>query len=720
MSTYNLGEYQTKITIDSSGLEKGLDKANKGMENTEKKGGNMGKMFAGLALGAVAALGTAIVGIGTAGFKAAQEFQEASNTIRVGTGATGDALKELEESAKTVFKGVPQDMAEVSSALADLNTLTGASGKPLEDLTKQYLDLSRITGESSDQLINTGSKAFNQWGISAEESGDKLDHMFKISQETGIGMNDLMGTMDSHGATMRAMGMDFDQGAIALGNIEASGYSADKAMSGFSKAIANIAAEGKDPAEMLPQLVSDIENMEDSSEATSLAMEVFGKKAGSEMADMIRSGALSVEELEQTIANSSETIEQAGEDTLTLGDRFQMFKDTAMVALIPVGEAMIDIAEKVLPILQAAMEATFEFISGIIDFFRDKIGDMRSDTDGTFSQIKDTVKSIMESVGEIIRVVVEKFTKIWQKYGHILVDFVTDSFNNIQKVVKGVLDIVSGIIDTVLGIITGDWDKAFSGLQKITEGVMSVVEGIISQALNLIKTIVSGALALIQEYFSLAWGRISSTVSSVVSGISSGVRNTLSGLSSRVSSIFSGMLSTARRIFNNIKTAIQNPIRTARDTVRRMIDNIKLAFDFSWSLPKLKVPSVNVEMKTNSWGVPYPSFDIKWHKRGGFFDGANVIGIGEAGKEAAVPLSNEFRQMDPFADAVYERLKNQFERQGVINNHNTKTESVNNTYSLKPEIHIHVNGNIGENDYREITKRMYRSINDGLSKMGRK
>ncbi|MGH1064157.1 hypothetical protein ACQVUH_27520, partial [Bacillus cereus] len=50
--------------------------------------------------------------------------------------------------------------------------------------------------------------------------------------------------------------------------------------------------------------------------------------------------------------------------------------------------------------------------------------------------------------------------------------------------------------------------------------------------------------------------------------------------------------------------------------------------------------------------------NIEWHKHGGFFDSARIIGIGEAGPEAAVPLVG--RRMDPFADAVFNRFANRF------------------------------------------------------------
>ena len=688
MSMYDLGGYKAEITVDSSGLEKGLKDADKAMQNSEKKTSKMGGIIGGIALGAVAGLATALVGIGTAGFNAAKDFEQASNIIRLGTGATGDALKDLEDSYKTVFKSVPQGSEEVATVLADLNTRTGETGETLETLSKKYLDLSRISGEASSSLVESGSRGFEAWGIGADESMDKMDNMWKIAQTTGANVGTLMDQMDKHGTTMRNAGLSYDDAAALMGNLEAKGYDADKAMGAFSKGIANIAKGGEDPAKVLPQVIEEIQNMEDAGDATARAMEVFGSKAGPEMAEMIQSGAFSIEELQDIIANSSETIDKAGEDTLTFGERFQMLKDKASVGLIPVGNMMLNIAEKVLPILEKAMDVTFEVIGKIIDWFRDKIETMRGDSDGTFSKMKETIQEIMKVVREIIRVTVTKITELWEKYGDKILSYISKTFENVKKVISGVLDVILGIVNTVLGILTGDWDKAWSGIQKITEGVKKILTGIISQAIEVIKLTITLGLAFIREYFSTAFSRIGSILETAYSNI--------------------------KRIFNNIKDAIISPIKNAVDKVREMIGKIKEAFNFKWELPKLKLPKVSVNMEKNGWGIPIPKFDIKWHKYGGFFDKPTIAGLGEAGKEAIVPLVG--RQMDPFADAVYERLKNKMLGGGSTTNNSSLTN--NQDIHIDMPITINAKTNLDHNELKKIGNYISGNLIDGLNRKG--
>ena len=67
------------------------------------------------------------------------DFESAFNTIRIGTGATGEALAALENDFKETFRGVPDSMADVATATADLNTRLGLTGPPPQAVTRQFL-----------------------------------------------------------------------------------------------------------------------------------------------------------------------------------------------------------------------------------------------------------------------------------------------------------------------------------------------------------------------------------------------------------------------------------------------------------------------------------------------------------------------------------------------------------------------------------------------------
>jgi phage-related minor tail protein len=95
-------------------------------------------------------------------------------------------------------------------------------------------------------------------------------------------------------------------------------------------------------------------------------------------------------------------------------------------------------------------------------------------------------------------------------------------------------------------------------------------------------------------------------------------------------------------VWNNIKTAITRPIESARDTVLNIIQRIKDAFaNLKITIPKPKLPHIEVNWRSVGIGdarINIPKFSLNWYKMGGIFDRPSIIGVGEAGTEAVIPL----------------------------------------------------------------------------------
>lgn len=109
-------------------------------------------------------------------------------------------------------------------------------------------------------------------------------------------------------------------------------------------------------------------------------------------------------------------------------------------------------------------------------------------------------------------------------------------------------------------------------------------------------------------------------------------------------------------VFNAIKNAIMNPIRTAVDFVRNMINKIKGFFNFKVSLPKIKLPHFSIKPK--GWKLSdllkgsIPHLGISWYAQGGIFNSPSVIGVGEAGPEAVLPIEKLQVMLGSMADDI--------------------------------------------------------------------
>ena len=109
---------------------------------------------------------------------------------------------------------------------------------------------------------------------------------------------------------------------------------------------------------------------------------------------------------------------------------------------------------------------------------------------------------------------------------------------------------------------------------------------------------------------------------------------------------FKAALSTVRTVFGNIQKAIADKLNSARDKVRDAVNKIKGFFKFSWSLPKLKMPSFSMTGKFSLNPPSVPKIGIKWNAEGGILTqptifgsmGNTLLGGGEAGAEAIAPI----------------------------------------------------------------------------------
>lgn len=135
--------------------------------------------------------------------------------------------------------------------------------------------------------------------------------------------------------------------------------------------------------------------------------------------------------------------------------------------------------------------------------------------------------------------------------------------------------------------------------------------------------------------------------------LKTGAINKLNELKTQAVSKVSEMVSPVVNKFNSIKTGITNAINNAKNGVKTAVDKMKSFFNFSWKLPKIKLPHFSVSGSKNpidwlSQGVP--KISVEWYKNGGIMTNPTIFGFnsrtnsamvgGEAGPEAILPISN--------------------------------------------------------------------------------
>lgn len=178
--------------------------------------------------------------------------------------------------------------------------------------------------------------------------------------------------------------------------------------------------------------------------------------------------------------------------------------------------------------------------------------------------------------------------------------------------------------------------------------------GFLTSPITIVIAAIAGLVA-VGIYLYRNWDNVRAKAGSLAKGISSNFNSIRSKVSSTWNSVKSSTVST----WNGVKNAITKPIESAKRTVLNIITKIKSAFK-NLKIKMPHVPSLHV-----SWGntsrkgkgkggisinIPIPH--LSWYKTGGIFDDPSIIGVGEAGSEAVVPLAQLWRKFDQMADSI--------------------------------------------------------------------
>jgi hypothetical protein len=316
---------------DTTNLEKATDQVN-------AKFAKFGKMAAA----AGAAVGAAALAAGKGLFEVGKTFDQVNDTIRVGTGATGKALKGLQDDAKAVGRNVPAEFADIGTAVADLNTRLGLTGKPLQDMSARFLNLSRITGTDLQGNIADITRVFGDWGIKSRDQAGAMDKLFRASQATGAGIDSLAQQVVQFGAPLRQMGFGFEQSLALFGKFEKEGVNIETVMSGMRQGLGRMAKAGEAPAETFRRVAEEIKNAGSVGEANAISLELFGQRAGPDMAAAIREGKFELDDLVNTITNGGDTINAAAKDTVSFAEQWQMFKNRVLIGLEPIASKLFE------------------------------------------------------------------------------------------------------------------------------------------------------------------------------------------------------------------------------------------------------------------------------------------------------------------------------------------------------------------------------------------
>jgi TP901 family phage tail tape measure protein len=334
---------------------KQIQRTGKSIESTGKSLGKVGSTL-------TKSVTVPTVAIGTALLKLSEDFESAENTIRSSTGTTGSTLESLNGTMKSVYSNVASSLSDTSTAVSDVYKRLGLSGKPLQTLSTQFLNLSRITGTDLTTNIQTASQAFKAMNLTSSQYSGALDQVYKASQSTGQTTSDMLTSIQKYAPALKELGLNFSSSTALVGGLSKSGVNVQQVMTGLTKGISTMAKSGiTDANKAVKTLFDQIKAAPNSMTATKVAVAEFGTKAGPALATAVREGKLNYADLLKTISSSSGTISKATADTSTPLGRLKKLGHQLQIAFLPVANSLMSAAEGFEPAIAKMVGKIKEF-----------------------------------------------------------------------------------------------------------------------------------------------------------------------------------------------------------------------------------------------------------------------------------------------------------------------------------------------------------------------
>jgi TP901 family phage tail tape measure protein len=563
-----------------------------------------------------------IAAVGAASLKAFTEVDEGMDTIVKKTGATGEALEEMQNIARDMATTIPTSFETAGAAVGEVNTRFGLMGDELSDLSTKFVQFADLNGTDVSASIDSVQAAMAAFNIESSKAGDVLDILNKAGQDSGISMDTLSNSLLSNATSLTEMGFGLESAAGLIANLEKNGVDSSAAMAGLKKAFANATADGKTMEEALAELESTMQSADSNTEAYQAALDLFGNKAGPQLAKAIQEGRLSLDEASNAVTNYGDSVSKTFEATQDPVDQFTV----NMNKLKLVGE---DIVNSSAPLITDAMEKMAEVIQGISDKWN-SLNDGQKEAVIQFALVAAAIGPVISAISGVIGTISTISSTIGSFVGFL--PTIGAALSGVGAVITGtilpaigaavaaiipVLPIIAAVAAAIAAVIVvvknwgaiTDWisekwatltaflSEKTAEIQTFFSENLGIIGDLIATKIEIIKTVITTAVAIIQTIFTTFGETIKAISEGDWSRIGEIWTNAWAKIQMIIAQAIVKIVKSVMELGSKIKESFMNLINSASEWGSHLIQNFIDGIMAKWEALKQTVANVAQTVK---------------------------------------------------------------------------------------------------------------------------